>query len=298
MKRYIIILITTIFGWQATNAMSYEQARQEALYLTDKMAYELNLNDQQYNDAYEINLDYFLSLNNEADLYKDYLSYRLSDLRHILYDWQYNLMIAADYFIRPIYWRSGVWHFSIYNYYDHGYFYYSYPTVYYSYRGGHGRIHHHHGFYANRRPTWNGGMRSQHAIGGRYDRNAHNSVTRGRIDRVHGDGYHPDFSKRGEYSRYRGNSFEKSSSRNPRTERGHQEGTRDNSSNRRYGGLRGSDTNGNYNSPRNSGINGSYGETRSSGMNRERYSLRPNNGHSGPRGSNSGGNISRGRRKR
>ena len=59
MKRYIIILITTIFGWQATNAMSYEQARQEALYLTDKMAYELNLNDQQYNDAYEINLDYF-----------------------------------------------------------------------------------------------------------------------------------------------------------------------------------------------------------------------------------------------
>jgi hypothetical protein len=31
-------------------------------------------------------------------------------------------------------------------------------------------------------------------------------------------------------------------------------------------------------------------------MNRERYSLRPNNGHSGPRGSNSGGNISRGRR--
>ena len=124
MKRYIIILITTIFGWQATNAMSYEQARQEALYLTDKMAYELNLNDQQYNDAYEINLDYFLSLNNEADLYKDYLSYRLSDLRHILYDWQYNLMIAADYFIRPIYWRSGVWHFSIYNYYDHGYFYY------------------------------------------------------------------------------------------------------------------------------------------------------------------------------
>ena len=73
--------------------MSYEQARQEALYLTDKMAYELNLNDQQYNDAYEINLDYLLSLNAESDLYEDYLSYRLSDLRHILYDWQYNSFV-------------------------------------------------------------------------------------------------------------------------------------------------------------------------------------------------------------
>ena len=53
MKRYIITLIMAIATWQVANAMSYEQARQEALYLTDKMAYELNLNDQQYNDAYE-----------------------------------------------------------------------------------------------------------------------------------------------------------------------------------------------------------------------------------------------------
>lgn len=29
------------------NAMSYEQARREALFLTDKMAYELELNDLQ-----------------------------------------------------------------------------------------------------------------------------------------------------------------------------------------------------------------------------------------------------------
>ena len=83
MKRYIISFLLIFATWQAANAMSYERAREEALYLTDKMAYELNLNDQQYNDAYEINLDYFLSLNSEADLYGDYLSYRLSDFRHI-----------------------------------------------------------------------------------------------------------------------------------------------------------------------------------------------------------------------
>ena len=34
-------------AWLGTYAMSYERAREEALYLTDKMAYELNLNDQQ-----------------------------------------------------------------------------------------------------------------------------------------------------------------------------------------------------------------------------------------------------------
>ena len=96
MKRYIIPFLLIFATWQAANAMSYERAREEALYLTDKMAYELNLNDQQYNDAYEINLDYFLSLNSEADLYGDYLSYRLSDFRHILCDWQYSIMLAAE----------------------------------------------------------------------------------------------------------------------------------------------------------------------------------------------------------
>ena len=159
MKRFIISLFLIFATWQAAFAMSYERAREEALYLTDKMAYELNLNDQQYNDAYEINLDYFLSLDSEADLYADYLSYRLSDLRHILYDWQYNLMLAADYFIRPVYWRAGGWYFPIYAHYTVGHFYYSYPTVYYNYRGGHGRFYHNAGFYASRRPHWNGGFR-------------------------------------------------------------------------------------------------------------------------------------------
>ena len=36
------------------SAMSYEQAREQALFLTDKMAYELNLTEEQYDAAYEI----------------------------------------------------------------------------------------------------------------------------------------------------------------------------------------------------------------------------------------------------
>ena len=37
-------------------AMSNSRVRKETRFLTDKMAYELNLNTQQYNDVYEINL--------------------------------------------------------------------------------------------------------------------------------------------------------------------------------------------------------------------------------------------------
>ena len=78
MKRLLLTLAVTLACISA-KAMSYERAREEALYLTDKMAYELNLNDQQYNDAYEINLDYLMSMNSEADLFGTYFAYRMSD---------------------------------------------------------------------------------------------------------------------------------------------------------------------------------------------------------------------------
>ena len=212
MKRLIISLILMFATWQAAFAMSYERAREEALYLTDKMAYELNLNDQQYNDAYEINLDYFLALDSEADLYADYLSYRLSDLRHILYDWQYNLLLAADYFIRPVYWRAGGWYFPIYAHYTVGHFYYSYPTVYYSYHGGHGRIHYNRGFYVSRRPVWNGGFRSHQPIGGR-GRIGHGTVHHNGGSR-YGGRHQYENDRRGYGRTDRGNSFGNSSSRN------------------------------------------------------------------------------------
>ena len=42
--------------------MSYEHARSQALFLTDKMAYELNLTEEQYEAAFEVNLDYLMSI--------------------------------------------------------------------------------------------------------------------------------------------------------------------------------------------------------------------------------------------
>ena len=120
------------------NAMSYEQARQQALFLTDKMAYELNLTNDQYEAAYEINLDYLIGVNTYDDLYGPYWRYRNVDLSYVLLDWQYRAYCAASYFYRPLYFSDGLWHFSIYARYPHrDYFYFDRPVVYVSYCGGH-----------------------------------------------------------------------------------------------------------------------------------------------------------------
>lgn len=175
MKKIILSLILACSAF-AANAMSYERAREEARFITDKMAYELNLNDAQYNDCYEINLDYLLSLSTEDDLiYGNYLAYRNADLRHILFDWQWTIFAAADYFLNPVSWYRGAWHFPIYRHYRVGYFYYDHPRVFWSYRGGHGRFHYHTGYYVSRRPHhWGGGFRGHdrgpigHHSAGRY----------------------------------------------------------------------------------------------------------------------------------
>ena len=53
----------------SANAMSYSAAKNEALFLSDKMAYELNLTASQYEAVYEINLDYMMSVNGRNDAY-------------------------------------------------------------------------------------------------------------------------------------------------------------------------------------------------------------------------------------
>ena len=122
----------------STMAMSYEQARDRALFLTDKMAYELNLNDEQYEAAYEVNLDYLMSISTYDDLYGTYWTRRNMDLSYILFDWQYNAFCSAAYFYRPLIWTNGVWRFSIYaRYPNRTYFYFGRPAFYATYHGGH-----------------------------------------------------------------------------------------------------------------------------------------------------------------
>lgn len=139
MKKFIIALVAMFtMTFTTASAMSYEQARQQALFLTDKMAYELNLTDDQYEAAYEVNLDYLMGINTYDDLYGVYWRQRNLDLSYILLDWQYRAFCDAHYFYRPLYWDGGFWHFGIYARYPRrDYFFFGRPHFYVSYRGDH-----------------------------------------------------------------------------------------------------------------------------------------------------------------
>ena len=138
MKRYILSIMAMMTIALNASAMSFSQAQREALFLTDKMAYELNLTDEQYDACYEINLDYLMEVSSVDDLYGAYWTRRNLDMSYILLDWQLSAFRAATYFYRPLYWDAGCWHFGIYARYPRRtFFYFSRPTVYVSYRGGH-----------------------------------------------------------------------------------------------------------------------------------------------------------------
>ena len=166
------------------NAMSFEQARNEALFLTDKMAYELNLTDEQYEAAYEINLDYLMGVTGRADVFGTYWERRNLDLSYIPLDWQWQAFIAASYFYRPLYWEAGYWHFGIYARYPHrDYFYFGRPHFYATYRGGHAwHLHSGHGYYYSHRTHFRPAGREHFGMHDRWTRgdfrNGHRSSTR------------------------------------------------------------------------------------------------------------------------
>ena len=280
MKKMMIALVAMLTMAATGKAMSYEQARNEALFLTDKMAYELNLNDEQYEAAYEINLDYLMGVTSYDDVYGTYWERRNLDLSYILLDWQWNAFCAATYFYRPLYWDGGYWHFGIYARYPHrDYFYFGRPVFYASYRGGHAW--HHvggHGYYYGRRDQfrpapgrshfgmldrWNRGDFRHHHNSGNIGRGNYggyrNSSTRTTVNR-HGDMNRNGNMNRGDMNRgnRNGGSFGGYRDRNsltttPRTDHG----SSSHSSSGSFGGSRGSSSH----------SSGSFsgGSTRSSG---------------------------------
>ena len=177
----LTMMLTTTMG---ASAMSYEQARNEALFLTDKMAYELNLSDAQYEAAYEINLDYLMSISGYDDVNGIWWERRNQDLRYILYSWQWDAFCAASYFFRPLYWQGGYWHFGVYARYPRrDYFYFGTPHFYASYRGGHSwRANGGRSFYEHRRDHFRPGhVERSHHVGMRngWDRGDHRGLPHG-----------------------------------------------------------------------------------------------------------------------
>lgn len=135
------------------NAMSRSEVRENARFITDRMAYELNLSQMQYDDAYEVNYDFIDNVRHimddvvmgyapAVDRYYQYLDYRNDDLRWILNASQYRRFMGTDYFYRPIYTTANNWLFRIYRVYtDVRHFYFGKPHHYKSYKGGHYRTH-------------------------------------------------------------------------------------------------------------------------------------------------------------
>ena len=148
----------------AMGAMSMSKVRENARFLTDRMAYELKLTPMQYDDVYEVNYDFIDNIryimddvvrgyDHAVDRYYQFLDYRNDDLRWILSASQYRRFMGVDYFYRPVYTTASNWLFRIYKvYHDVRHFYFDKPHHYKSYRGGHYRTHHGHvSFYKNNR---------------------------------------------------------------------------------------------------------------------------------------------------
>ncbi len=160
MKRIISTLAVMVMIVTSAAAMSFSKARKEALFLSDKMAYELGLSISQYEAVYEINLDYFLGLYDPADLDGVYWLRRNADLRYVLSEWQWLKYTGIVDFYRPMSWvRRHSFSLVLRSRYTTNYFFYDRPTVYYSFRGGHNVGHD--SYYAGRefhRPAQPGGQ--------------------------------------------------------------------------------------------------------------------------------------------
>ena len=67
MKRIKLTFLMSVLSVCSMMALPYQTANRDALFLTDKMAYELNLSYDQYDYVYQVNLDYFLNINSAYD---------------------------------------------------------------------------------------------------------------------------------------------------------------------------------------------------------------------------------------
>ncbi len=139
MKKLLTLAVMMVITISAA-ALPYSQARTEALFLSDKMAYELGLSLEQYEAVYEINFDYFYCVNSRNAIYGIYWQRRNIDLQYVLTPFQYQCYQVASYFYRPLTWYRGSWRFIVRNRYTvSSRIYMGYPTSYRSYRGGHNK---------------------------------------------------------------------------------------------------------------------------------------------------------------
>ena len=182
MKKMMMIMAVMVTIATRAAAMSYTEARTDALFLTDKMAYELNLSNDQYEAVYEINLDYLMGLSYNDVLGSNW-AYRNGRLFRVLDSWQYSRYMETTYFYRPVSWTNNSWHFGIYSHYtNRNHFYRPRPNAYASYHGpgnGHNPHHDNHGNVGTR--PGNPGNTSNHGNVGTRPGNPGNTSNHGNV---------------------------------------------------------------------------------------------------------------------
>ena len=105
----IMVMMATIVT--SASAMTKSEARNEAAFLTDRMARELSLSRMQYDAVYEINYDYMRSMSHNGTVSASSHARRNAELQRVLTASQYNKYVALHKAhrapARPVYnWHS------------------------------------------------------------------------------------------------------------------------------------------------------------------------------------------------
>lgn len=153
---YLGVMIAVLWGLSLrASASGLGDIRVNARFLTDKMAFELNLMPTQYDDLFEVNYDFLSSIDPYVgalarqdayalERYYRYLDERNDDLRWILSNAEFIRFMGMDYFFRPVYIvGNNLCALRVYNRYpDRHVFYFDRPKHYHSYCGAHSRPRH------------------------------------------------------------------------------------------------------------------------------------------------------------
>lgn len=132
MKKLLLALMLGFISSTTSFAFDYESARPLAWYLTDKMAYELDLTEEQCDYVYQINLNYFLQVTSPSDLYSRVATCRNEDLGYVLTATQYAAYLGRNYFEAPLTYTNYEWLFPVLEHYEQDAYFLSasVPTYY------------------------------------------------------------------------------------------------------------------------------------------------------------------------
>ena len=158
----------------SASAMTYKKANKEALFLSDKMAYELKLSSSQYEAVFEINLDYIMAVNKKADISGSYWKIRDTNMRYVLTANQYRAYHATPYFYNPLEWTNGKIGYKVYaKYNDRNKMYRSAPNNYKYYKGGGKKDYKY--FANNNNKNKNNNNNNNNKNNGNYNKNKNNN---------------------------------------------------------------------------------------------------------------------------